>query len=165
MSKRKAVDVEPELEQEQKPKSSYTYEEYQKKQRGKKKNYISKSGLVQRYLIIALVIGTGLLFAVNQFTDFPVWVGFLIALNVTSFTLFGFDKTMATYDNAGRLPEMFFHLISLCGGSLGIFIGAHLFRHKIRKWSFMWKEYAILIIQAILIFSVLREYFFPFITP
>ncbi|NTV31016.1 DUF1294 domain-containing protein [candidate division WWE3 bacterium] len=138
----------------------YTYEEHKKRQYHERK-YLTKSGLVQRYMIVALVLGTALLFILNQYTQIPVGYGFLVALNVTTFTLFGFDKSMASYDNAGRLPELFFHIISLLGGSLGIFIGAHVFRHKIRKWSFMSKEYAILFFQAMIIFILFRQSFFP----
>jgi uncharacterized membrane protein YsdA (DUF1294 family) len=50
----------------------------------------------------------------------------------------GFDK-MSAEVNSERVPEMWFFLISLAGGFVGVILGMFAFRHKTRKMSFQLK--------------------------
>jgi uncharacterized membrane protein YsdA (DUF1294 family) len=50
----------------------------------------------------------------------------------------GFDK-MSAHVNSERVPEMWFFLISLAGGFVGVILGMFAFRHKTRKMSFQLK--------------------------
>ncbi|MDA9764600.1 MAG: DUF1294 domain-containing protein [Opitutales bacterium] len=60
-----------------------------------------------------------------------LWVGIL------TFLLYGLDKFLA---KAGwkRIPERWFHTLTLLGGFGGALIGMHMFNHKKRKHSFRW---------------------------
>ena len=66
-----------------------------------------------------------------------VW-GYLLVINAAGFLLMGFDKLSAKIDS-GRIPEMWFFLISLAGAFLGIILGIFAFHHKTRKTSFQIK--------------------------
>ena len=66
-----------------------------------------------------------------------VWV-YLLIINSAGFLLMGFDKLSAKIDS-GRIPEMWFLLISLAGAFLGIILGMFAFHHKTRKTSFQIK--------------------------
>ena len=66
-----------------------------------------------------------------------VWV-YLLVINAAGFLLMGFDKLSAKIDS-GRIPEMWFLLISLAGAFLGIILGMFAFHHKTRKTSFQIK--------------------------
>ena len=66
-----------------------------------------------------------------------VWI-YLVLLNVGSLVLMGFDK-MSAEVNSGRVPEMWFFLISLAGGFVGVILGMFVFRHKTRKMGFRLK--------------------------
>jgi len=66
-----------------------------------------------------------------------VWV-YLLVINAAGFLLMGFDKLSAKIDS-GRIPEMWFFLISLAGAFLGIILGIFAFHHKTRKTSFQIK--------------------------
>jgi uncharacterized membrane protein YsdA (DUF1294 family) len=66
-----------------------------------------------------------------------VWA-YLLVINAAGFLLMGFDKLSAKIDS-GRIPEMWFFLISLAGAFLGIVLGMFAFHHKTRKTSFQIK--------------------------
>ena len=66
-----------------------------------------------------------------------VWI-YLLVINAAGSLLMGFDKLSAKIDS-GRIPEMWFFLISLAGAFLGIFLGMFAFHHKTRKTSFQIK--------------------------
>ncbi len=66
-----------------------------------------------------------------------VWI-YLLVINAAGFLLMGFDKLSAKIDS-GRIPEMWFFLISLAGAFLGIVLGMFAFHHKTRKTSFQIK--------------------------
>jgi len=66
-----------------------------------------------------------------------VWV-YLLVINAAGLLLMGFDKLSAKKDS-GRVPEMWFFLLSLMGAFLGIILGMFAFHHKTRKTSFQIK--------------------------
>ena len=63
---------------------------------------------------------------------------YIVLLNAGSLVLMGFDKMSASV-NSQRIPEVWFFLISLAGGFVGVIIGMFAFRHKTRKLSFQLK--------------------------
>jgi len=72
----------------------------------------------------------------NTFDRFCIiW---FVAINVCSFTAFGFDKWRAT-KSGRRIPETILALLGAIGGWPAGFIGMKLFRHKITKWTFKLK--------------------------
>lgn len=129
----------------------------------------NKSQQIVLYLIFFVLL-VGVVFSLLHFfllKTVPV-LEFLISINFASFLLFGVDKSMASFnapkdeENFGersksimpRLPEMFFYLIALLGGSAGILIGSNVFRHKTRKVSFTGKICLILSLQILWIYIV-----------
>jgi uncharacterized membrane protein YsdA (DUF1294 family) len=63
---------------------------------------------------------------------------YLVLMNVGSLALMGFDKLSAKAGSE-RVPEMWFLLISLAGGFVGIVLGMFAFHHKTSKTSFQIK--------------------------
>lgn len=57
-------------------------------------------------------------------------------VNIFAFILMFIDKRRAVYGSGRRIPEGVIFFYSAIFGSLGIFLGMHLLRHKTRKWYF-----------------------------
>jgi len=66
----------------------------------------------------------------------PIALGVLLLISLLTFVVYGVDKNAAT---AGRwrTAESTLHLLSLIGGWPGAWCAQRLFRHKVRKTSFM----------------------------
>ena len=80
---------------------------------------------------------------------FVVWriVGIVFLLmSIIGFSLMGIDKSCAR-GNRRRIPEKTLFLCAAALGSLGIFIGMHVFRHKTKHASFFIGIPLILLIQ------------------
>ena len=71
----------------------------------------------------------------NEIPDLLVL--YLAAMNLLAFAAFGRDKSAARRGQR-RIPEKTLFQLALLGGSLGAFIGMHLFRHKTRHSGFVW---------------------------
>ena len=82
---------------------------------------------------------------------------YLTAVNLAGFAVMGIDKRKAVR-RLWRIRESTLFLIALIGGSLGSIIGMRVFHHKTRHWYFVYGMPAILILQAILVVLVLRNY-------
>ncbi len=120
--------------------------------------HIKKSQLISYYLGIFMIIVFVLYWLSELFIgkDFSL-LRFLGAVNIASFVLFGSDKMLASsHHQITRVPEMFFYIISIIGGSLGIILGAQAFHHKTLKMRFMIWPVLIFLIQLVLI-----AYFWP----
>ncbi|WP_353097793.1 DUF1294 domain-containing protein [Tissierella praeacuta] len=63
------------------------------------------------------------------------FLGLLILINLTSFILFGIDKSKAE-KRKWRIPEAYLLGISFFGGSIGALIGMVIFKHKLSKKKF-----------------------------
>mgnify|MGYP003765734569 CR=1 FL=1 len=70
----------------------------------------------------------------------------LLAGNLFACGLMGWDKNLARRQQ-GRVPERTLFLVALLGGSLGVWAGMYLFRHKTRHLSFTYGVPAIIILQ------------------
>ena len=76
-------------------------------------------------------------------------IGYIIFVNILGFALMGIDKRKAR-KNAFRVPEATLFAMAIIGGSLGSFLGMHLFRHKTKHLSFIIGMPAILVIQIVI---------------
>ena len=88
---------------------------------------------------------------------------YLIAVNIFAFTLYGYDKLKALHNDRSirRVPEFRLLLSSLLGGSAGSLIAMFLFRHKIKKPSFVMKFVSVVILQlAAAVFYIKNPYGF-----
>ena len=74
---------------------------------------------------------------------------YLIVINLTGIVIMGTDKNKARHEK-WRIPEKTFFIIALIGGSLGIWTGMYLFRHKTKHWYFVIGIPAILAAQIAL---------------
>lgn len=66
----------------------------------------------------------------------PIALGVLLLLSLLTFFIYGFDKNAAE-TGRWRTAENTLHLLSLVGGWPGAWVAQRLFRHKVRKTSFM----------------------------
>lgn len=72
----------------------------------------------------------------------------VIALNVITFAIYGFDKYRAR-KHQWRVPEAVLILLALVGGSVGALIAMQTFRHKTQKRKFSIGVPLILIAQTV----------------
>ena len=75
---------------------------------------------------------------------------YLVIINVGSLALMGFDKLSAKAGSE-RVPEMWFFLISLAGGFVGVALGMFAFHHKTSKTGFQIKIAAAAVLGTLVI--------------
>ena len=85
----------------------------------------------------------------------PTFDTYLILINALGLLIMLADKYSARR-GLWRIPERVLMGIGLAGGSIGIFLGMHLFHHKTRKPLFYVGIPAILVIQSILILQLYK---------
>ena len=78
---------------------------------------------------------------------------YLFVINLIAFVMYGVDKNRAKHSQ-WRISEKTLLGITLIGGSIGAFVGMHLFRHKTKHWYFKYGVPAILLIHVALIWIV-----------
>ena len=74
---------------------------------------------------------------------------YLLLINIFSFGLYGYDKLQAIRDKKDiqRISEQTLLNIALMGGTIGATLSMILFRHKIKKLSFMIKFIVVIFVQ------------------
>ena len=84
----------------------------------------------------------------------------LTLFNVFAFALYGYDKLQSTRSSKGarRVPEKRLLTVALIGGSLGAMLGMRLFRHKIKKRSFLIKFFIVLLLQVLAAYLYFKSY-------
>lgn len=60
---------------------------------------------------------------------------YLIVINICGFLIMFIDKSRAVHKE-WRIPEKTLMFVSLIGGSIGMFAGMHIFRHKTKHIKF-----------------------------
>ena len=78
-------------------------------------------------------------------------VSYLIAVNLTIFIFYGYDKYISTGDRL-RVPEYNLHALALLGGSPAGLFAQKLFRHKTIKSSFQVVYWLIVVLQIGLLY-------------
>ena len=63
-------------------------------------------------------------------------VGIYAAVSIVTFAVYGFDKRRAVHGGR-RVPERTLHVLELLGGWPGALVGQIIFRHKLRKLTYM----------------------------
>ena len=86
------------------------------------------NGILFGLLIMCALIGV-LLFT-TSWSFYWIW---MIAINITTFMLFGIDKGLAKSLKNLRIPEIVLHIYTLLGGIVGQVAGRLVFRHKISR--------------------------------
>jgi uncharacterized membrane protein YsdA (DUF1294 family) len=108
--------------------------------------------------IVALVVvsvGVVLLFLAFRlpFTWYHALAAWLLAVNLTAFGYYGYDKAQAR-SRYSRIPEVVLHGLVLVGGTIGGYLGMRLFRHKTIKPAFRLLFWMIVVLQIGLIAAV-----------
>ena len=73
---------------------------------------------------------------------------YLVIINAVGFLIMLADKRKAK-KNLWRIPERTLIAVAALGGSLGVLLGMHTFRHKTKDWKFTFGVPMILAIQII----------------
>ncbi len=93
-------------------------------------------------LAVLGVVGFGYVFGWEN-PIYPI----LLATNLATFLVMGFDKLQST-TGGQRTPEVVFYAMTLLGGSAGMLAGMYLFRHKTHKISFQFFVGLMILIQV-----------------
>lgn len=80
----------------------------------------------------------------------------LAILNIFGFVLVSLDKYKAK-NKLWRIPERSFFLLSILGGSIGVYVGLFFFNHKTRNWYFMAIIPLIILAQIVFIYYLLNK--------
>ena len=64
-------------------------------------------------------------------------VGFFVITNIIAFLIMWIDKGKAGKKNARRISEGMMFFMATIFGSIGVYAGMYLFRHKTKKWYFI----------------------------
>jgi len=102
-------------------------------------------GLLSATIVVAIFALFYFYFKVN-----PI-IGYLIAINITTFFLYGYDKAIAS-TNRLRIPENNLHALAILGGSPAGLSAQKFFRHKTIKGSFQLIYWLIVLGQIGLIY-------------
>jgi len=80
---------------------------------------------------------------------------YIVAINGITFLLYGFDK-FASVRKMLRVPERILHGLALLGGSPSALLAQKFFHHKTIKGSFQLVYWAIVILQASLLWFYMK---------
>ena len=85
---------------------------------------------------------------------------YLIVITLTSFVLYMYDKFQAfdNSKNSSRVSELKLLTSSLLGGTLGSILAMLIFRHKVKKSSFIIKFSLVMILQVIFLYLYFNSY-------
>ncbi|MCR4744082.1 MAG: DUF1294 domain-containing protein [Lachnospiraceae bacterium] len=85
-----------------------------------------------------------------------ILIVYLLLINFVAFALMAIDKSRAK-KHEWRIKEATLFLSAIIGGSIGAITGMQVFRHKTKHWYFVVGMPAILIIQLILTYLLVRN--------
>jgi len=83
-------------------------------------------------------------------TIFSFLFSFIIAVNLTTFVFYGYDKFSAK-NSLMRVPEWNLHALGILGGTVAGLLAQQFFRHKTHDKSFRPTYIAIFVVQGILL--------------
>ena len=78
-----------------------------------------------------------------------LWL-YILIMRILTFSVCGADK-FAAQRQKRRVPEKVLFLLSILGGSVGMYLGMFTFRHKTKHWYFVIGIPAIILVQAALL--------------
>lgn len=109
------------------------------------------------FLLTTLGIAASLFFLLWRQLNWKCYWAWWIALSLTTFVVYWFDKFQSKKDSAQRVPELVLHVLALAGGVAGAWVGRTLFRHKTLHLKFTLILIASTVLHlALLVFFVLK---------
>jgi uncharacterized membrane protein YsdA (DUF1294 family) len=109
-----------------------------------------------RYGAVALTFALILTALVKTQTALSLIASWLICVNIVTFFLYAYDKSIAGSDAPGmRVPERVLLFITFVGGTPGAWISMQVFRHKVSKRSFQQGFWLIVLLQVVLAIAFL----------
>jgi uncharacterized membrane protein YsdA (DUF1294 family) len=72
--------------------------------------------------------------------------------------MYGYDKIISISKHTNRISEIKLLLSTFIGGTIGSLLAMGLFRHKIKKASFMIKFSLVVIAQVAIIYAYIKGY-------
>lgn len=100
------------------------------------------------FLVVALLI-VGLAIAGAMLLSWRPIIGALVGINLATFVLFGYDKSIAGGRKL-RVPEALLLLLTFLGGTPAALVARPYFRHKTRKTSFRLAFWGVIALQVAL---------------
>jgi uncharacterized membrane protein YsdA (DUF1294 family) len=92
-----------------------------------------------------------------QYEYFKYILYYLISINIITFLIYGIDK-YKSINQKYRISEKALLLFGAIGGLVGAIIAMFIFRHKLKKTSYMMKFLSIIVIEVSVIF-IYKNYF------
>lgn len=92
----------------------------------------------------------------QEFSMLHPYMHVFFSLNLGTCGIVLMDKLFAQW-RTRRIPESVFFTASLLGGSVGMLIGMHVFRHKTRKGSFQFILGLFILVQIVFLIFLFRE--------
>ncbi len=118
-----------------------------------KKN-ITKKNSGKNYLTYIYIIALGSSIALGYYLllnyKISTVLAGIIAFNISGLVFMCIDKAAARRGSF-RIPEKVFFLLAALGGTIGLFLGGQLLRHKTIKGSFNFTLFIIFAIQILII--------------
>ncbi|MBQ6909596.1 MAG: DUF1294 domain-containing protein [Synergistaceae bacterium] len=108
------------------------------------------------YFSLAAAVVIALLFYYLYFeAEFQIslYACWLMCINIAAFIFYGYDKFLSL-KNFWRVPELVLHLLALAGGFVGAFCGMKIFRHKTRKFIFIFIIIFAALIQVLIYYYI-----------
>jgi len=90
------------------------------------------------------------------FWEHPIFLSYLILINVLALVVFASDKLSATA-HAWRVRERTLLILAVLGGSIGALLAMKIFRHKTSKSKFFVPFLAILLVQVAIVLWVINR--------
>ncbi len=84
-----------------------------------------------------------------------IFIIYLVIANIGAFILSFYDKRAAIHKKR-RIPERTLFLSAIIGGSIGLYVSMQLFRHKTKHLSFTLGVPAIICVQLLCAWFLLR---------
>ena len=103
--------------------------------------------------LISIIITVAITSYLYLYENLQALISYLIAINTTTFLLYGYDKLIAGGDKL-RIPEWNLHALAILGGSPAGLMAQKFFRHKTVKGSFQLVYWGIVIVQIGLIYGL-----------
>jgi uncharacterized membrane protein YsdA (DUF1294 family) len=83
-------------------------------------------------------------------------IGYFLVINLISMIVMRIDKNKAK-KHEWRISENMLFMLALCMGSIGIWAGMYLFKHKTKHYKFVFGIPVIIILQAIAFYLIFKN--------